>query len=332
MHARGFVWCLNKENLVLLAAPACSSLLTFCVLHLSSAMATRSRARFAAQAEDNPEARAPGFPVPIEPGEKRKRSKTLTNSTAPSAKRPAIDQLQMPVSNELEPTMQNPTPKALEKRTRPANNPHPAKSVGLEKRTQVDIHVAAAAKKAIKQGKVDARLQEHTEKTLREERGVKAIAALLNQRKEVEECCNGVDGLNVTLYGATNRLGMSYCDCAAIKDTDKKAAPSLNATDNTQRLDSLDIEEVRDPNERSEVESKERDEEAVDPIYEAQQRVNAPMPLALSLPKVVVSTQNYIVACALTHWIFSSQKPAQKKRECNVRMHCGLISRMHVAW
>lgn len=67
--------------------------------------------------------------------------------------------------------------------TRTTNNPHPAKSVGLEKRRQTDIAEAAAIKKADKQAKIDAKEHDRREKTIREHQGVVAVAALLDKHR-----------------------------------------------------------------------------------------------------------------------------------------------------
>lgn len=67
--------------------------------------------------------------------------------------------------------------------TRTTNNPHPAKAVGLEKRRQSDIAEVAAARKAGKQAKIDAKEKDQREKTHREREGVIAVAALLDKRR-----------------------------------------------------------------------------------------------------------------------------------------------------
>lgn len=122
---------------------------------------------------------------------KRKRGKeTSKNPTTSSAKKQAVSlpaassqledtNLLSVLDPSLHPQPENTSSHAYQ--TRPSNNLHPGKHVGVEKRHQSEISAKAAAKRADRQGKLDAKLQKQEEKANLEKEGVAVVAALMDK-------------------------------------------------------------------------------------------------------------------------------------------------------
>lgn len=129
-----------------------------------------------------------------QPKTKRKRGDTMT--TKPPAKRsagqPATAQSHVTNSTATHLGKANddkqvsqaalPVASCRSYQTRATNNPHPAKAVELEKHRQGEIAEGAAAKKAAKQAKVEAKERNQRAKVAREQEGVLAVAAVLDKR------------------------------------------------------------------------------------------------------------------------------------------------------
>ncbi|KAI0759642.1 hypothetical protein BC629DRAFT_1058137 [Irpex lacteus] len=121
---------------------------------------------------------------------KRKRGSTTTkkpptkrSNLQPTAQLPHLDTAAPLHEVDNAPGVNSSSSSSRSYGTRTTNNPHPAKSVGLEKRRQTDIAQAAAVKKADKQAKTDAKERDQREKAIREHEGVIAVAALLDKRR-----------------------------------------------------------------------------------------------------------------------------------------------------
>ncbi len=110
---------------------------------------------------------------------KRKRARTVGKSAQPAAKRPTVAPPNAPTSDdELRAPPVDVPPRVYG--TRRTNDPHPARTAGIEKRTQVEVQKDAAVKKAEKKAKSDAKQQSQREESERETRGMTLLAELLD--------------------------------------------------------------------------------------------------------------------------------------------------------
>jgi hypothetical protein len=202
----GHLWRSNKKNALARTIAATSKSLYTEICQLFNPMATCSRTCLAAKQSsgDNiPAPEIPQTPAPIESSAKQKRSKTTDASATPSAKQPATKN-PLPSAAVQNTSVDSLTTEehfsaSRSYETRPSNNPHPAKSLGLQKRTQADVKAIAAAKRVAKQQKADAKDQEELDKSKQKARGLKAVAALLDERKQ-QEGLNDAASLHPILF------------------------------------------------------------------------------------------------------------------------------------
>lgn len=121
------------------------------------------------------------------PPPKRKRAATTSKPNKPPAKRPAVSEAPPPVPIDNIPLVVHPDDESHRAyTTRPSNDPHPAKSVGLEKRSQTEVAAAASAKRAVKQAKADSKEADHRQKQIEEAAAINAVAESLDKYRQLQ--------------------------------------------------------------------------------------------------------------------------------------------------
>ncbi|KAK7680001.1 hypothetical protein QCA50_016947 [Cerrena zonata] len=142
---------------------------------------------------------------------KRSRADTVGSSAAKSSKKGAKSQRMddTPESSSTADTdkaVSLPTATTTRRYgTRPSNDPHPALSVGLQKRRKEDIHAEAQAKRSVKEQESIQRAQETEEQQTRELQGAEKIAVLLDKQVAEDEADTSYIEANEGVASAISR-------------------------------------------------------------------------------------------------------------------------------